>query len=77
MLKNIKRFFLKLILFSLLKNNDELIGGFIIRDKKYCVYVAEYGNNSETYRANLVDLLNSSYKSKRWKKAFIGENTNK
>ena len=77
MFKNIKRFLLKLILKSLLKSNDELIGGFIIRGKKYCIYVSEYGNNSSTYRANLVELLNSSYKSERWEKAFIGENTNK
>ena len=60
----------------LMKHRDEAIGAFIINNKKYGLYVSEYAwNNGESYKRNLEDLLNTSIETKRWKKAFIGEDT--
>lgn len=71
MKKKIIRIFLK----YLMKHRNEAIGGFIIDNTKYCLYVAEYGVNSTSYTKNLRELLDSNCESERWKKAFIGEDT--
>lgn len=62
---------LLIILKVLLKHRNECIGSFFFKDRKYCLYISEYGMNSELYQKNLKELLNSSVNSERWKKAFI------
>lgn len=60
-----------LVLKIWLRHRDECIGSFLFNGKKYCVYVAEYGMNSDSYQENLKELLNSSASGERWKKAFV------
>lgn len=60
-----------LVLKLWLRHRNECIGSFLFKDKKYCIYVAEYGANSDSYQKNLKELLSSPTNGERWKKAFI------